>query len=106
MSPTERLRRARTIRRPETTVLYRVLQHHLETWLRNALSEDRIVPRFVERELRAFLDCGILSNGFLRLQPMHGSPGSLTARAGAIGEGCARTREREWKSLCFGVSMT
>ena len=54
-------------RRPETTVLYGVVQHHVETWLRNARLQDRAVPRFVERELRAFLDCGIRDNGFLRL---------------------------------------
>jgi hypothetical protein len=54
-------------RRPETTILYRVIQHHLETWLGNARIRERTVPRFVERELRAFLDCGILANGFLRL---------------------------------------
>jgi Putative transposase/Transposase zinc-binding domain len=54
-------------RRPETTILYRVVQHHLETWLGNARNRERTVPRFVERELRAFLDCGILANGFLRL---------------------------------------
>ena len=54
-------------RRPETTILYRVVQHQLETWLGNARIHERTVPRFVERELRAFLDCGILANGFLRL---------------------------------------
>ncbi len=55
------------LRRPETTILYRVVQHQLETWLGNARTRERTVPRFVERELRAFLDCGILANGFLRL---------------------------------------
>ena len=42
-------------RRPETTILYRVVQHRLETWLGNARIHERTVPRFVERELRAFL---------------------------------------------------
>jgi hypothetical protein len=28
---------------------------------------DRPVPRFVERELRSFLDCGVLARGFLRV---------------------------------------
>jgi hypothetical protein len=48
-------------------MLYGVLQRHLETWLSNARVRERSVPRFVERDLRAFLDCGILANGFLRL---------------------------------------
>jgi hypothetical protein len=52
-------------RSSETTTLYGVVQHHLESWLRNARMHDRTVPRFVEHELRAFLDCGILANGFL-----------------------------------------
>ena len=32
---------------------------------------DRDVPRFVEQEFRAFLDCGILPRGFLRLRCGH-----------------------------------
>ena len=53
-------------RAPETTVLYRVLQHYLETSLASARDQGRVVPRFVERELRTFLACGILAHGFLR----------------------------------------
>jgi hypothetical protein len=55
-------------RAPETTVLYRVVQHHLETFLASARDQGRVVPRFVERELRAFLTCGILAHGFLRVR--------------------------------------
>ncbi|MCP3986091.1 MAG: transposase [bacterium] len=54
-------------RHPETTALYGVVQHHLESWLTNARDQERTVRRFVARELRAFLDCGILANGFLRV---------------------------------------
>jgi len=53
---------------PETTVLYRVLQHSLETFLASARDQCRVVPRFVERELRAFLACGLLCRGFLRVR--------------------------------------
>ena len=38
-------------------LVYRVLQEHLETFL---AQDDRGVPRFVERELRAVLKCGVL----------------------------------------------
>ncbi len=55
-------------RTPETTVLYRVVQHHLETFLASARDQGRVVPRFVERELRAYLTCGILAYGFLRVR--------------------------------------
>jgi hypothetical protein len=54
-------------RRPEETVLYGVVQQELETFLARARSRDRTVPRFVERELRAYLRCGILAHGFVRV---------------------------------------
>ena len=55
-------------RTPETSVLYRVVQHNLEPFLAFARDQGRVVPRFVERELRAFLDCGLLCRGFLRVR--------------------------------------
>ena len=57
-------------RRPETTVLYQVLQRHLEPFLANVerADGDRVLPYFVERELRDFLGCGILAKGFLRVR--------------------------------------
>jgi hypothetical protein len=54
-------------RNPEATVLYGVVAGHLETFLARQRERDRLVPRFVERELRAFLDCGILARGFIRV---------------------------------------
>jgi len=54
-------------RNPEATVLYGVVVGHLETFLSRQRERDRVVPRFVELELRAFLDCGILARGFLRV---------------------------------------
>ena len=54
-------------RRPEESVLYGVVAGHLETFLARQRDRGRLVPRFVERELRAFLDCGILARGFLRM---------------------------------------
>ena len=58
-------------RRPENTVLYRVVQDHLESFLAEARerSEDGSgAPWFVERELRRFLECGILAHGFARVR--------------------------------------
>jgi hypothetical protein len=52
-------------RRPEESVLYSVVAGHLETFLAQQRERGRLVPRFVERELRSFLDCGVLANGFL-----------------------------------------
>lgn len=50
-------------RNPEESVLYGVVAAQLETFLERQHRRDRIVPRFVERELRSFLQCGILANG-------------------------------------------
>lgn len=54
-------------RNPEATVLYRLLADELKTFLARRQECDRPVPGFVEREFRAFLDCGVLARGFLRL---------------------------------------
>jgi hypothetical protein len=43
-------------RRPEESVLYGVVAGHIETFLARQRERDRLVPRFVEREFRSFLD--------------------------------------------------
>jgi len=60
------LRTAR--RRPEETVLYDVVREQLETFLCRARERDRPLPRFVEREFRGYLECGILAHGFVRVR--------------------------------------
>jgi hypothetical protein len=53
-------------RRPEKTVVYQVVQGHFETWLarvREADPDGDPIPRVVERDLRKYLDCGILARG-------------------------------------------
>jgi hypothetical protein len=56
-------------RRPERTVLYGLVQRHLQTWLAQCQERDPdsvpIAP-YIERELRGFLTCGILAQGFAR----------------------------------------
>ncbi len=54
-------------RRPEESVLYGVVQSELESFLARARERERPMPRFVERELRRFLGCGILAHGFVRV---------------------------------------
>ena len=56
-------------RRTEQTVLYRLVQQHLETYLALAWEGDgdgHAVPGYVERELRRYLECSILAYGFAR----------------------------------------
>jgi len=51
-------------------LLYRVVRDHLETFLADVHARGAEVPRFCERELRKFLDCGVAERGFLRIQCM------------------------------------
>jgi len=57
-------------RRPEDTVLHQVVREHLETFLAEARLRGggEGLPRFVERELREFLTCGVLAEGFARFR--------------------------------------
>src|SRR6266567_2435482 len=54
---------------PSRTVLYTVIADHLETFLASldADPEATGLPAYVEREFDAYLRCGILAHGFLRL---------------------------------------
>ena len=55
--------------RPEQTTLYRLVQQHAATFF--AQAEDAAgadLPQFVKDEFDAFLECGILAHGFLRLR--------------------------------------
>jgi len=54
-------------RNPEENPLYGVVAGHLETFLARQRERDRNVPGFVEREFRSFLECGVLSWGFIRV---------------------------------------
>jgi hypothetical protein len=55
---------------PERTVLYQVVQEHLNTFLAEmrAKNDGIGLPAFVEKELLAYLDCGILARGFARVR--------------------------------------
>jgi hypothetical protein len=57
-------------RKPEQTVLYQVIREHLETFLARAAenSDNSGFPALVVKELRRFLGCQILANGFTRFR--------------------------------------
>src|SRR6266852_4148287 len=63
-------RRTYVRRQPEHTVLHHVVREHLETFLAEACLRGggEGLPRFVERELREFLTCGVLAEGFARFR--------------------------------------
>jgi hypothetical protein len=54
----------------EHTVLYRVIDEHLQTFLDTAQrhADGYRLPAFVEQEFRDFLTCGVLAHGFARLR--------------------------------------
>jgi hypothetical protein len=57
-------------RQPERTVLYRTIATHLPTFRARTAGEDGTGgwPAFVRRELEAYLKCGRLEHGLLRVQ--------------------------------------
>ena len=57
-------------RRPEQSVLYRVVRDHLETFRAQSASirDGEGLPRFVDEEFRSYLRCGWLAGGFARLR--------------------------------------
>lgn len=56
-----------TPRQADESILYGVVAENLETFLALQEQRERTVPKFVEREFRSFLDCGIAAQGFLRV---------------------------------------
>jgi hypothetical protein len=56
-------------RDPSRTVLYHVIADHLETFLASLDADPDApgLPAYVQREFYAYLQCGILAHGFLRL---------------------------------------
>ena len=55
-------------RKPEESILHQTLACHLNTFLANLAEEDQWLPKHVEKELWAYLECGILAYGFIRVQ--------------------------------------
>jgi hypothetical protein len=56
-------------RDPSGTVLYQVVAEHLETFLAGIDADPTAngLPSYVRDEFQAYLQCGILAHGFLRL---------------------------------------
>jgi hypothetical protein len=57
-------------RQPEQGVLHGIVREHLETFLAEARQRGGGdgLPRFVERELRELLTCGVMARGFARFR--------------------------------------
>ncbi len=55
-------------RQPEKDPLYQILASHLETFLQQARTSEHRLPLHVEQEMRAYLECGLLPYGFMRVR--------------------------------------
>ncbi len=56
-------------RRPEETVFYQLVQAHAETFFAQVEAESGVgLPEFVKDEFEAFLECGVLAHGFVRVR--------------------------------------
>ena len=54
-------------RQPELTPCYKIVQAEFETFRQERELEGRPLPQYVTDEFEAYLKCGILAHGFLRL---------------------------------------
>jgi hypothetical protein len=55
-------------RAPEKTLLYAILENNIGAFRKELLSKGKSLPAYVEEEFQAFFDCGVLENGFTRIQ--------------------------------------
>jgi hypothetical protein len=54
-------------RQPENTLLYRMIAENIATFVADTAANGGCLPWFVRREFDAFLNCGILAQGFVRV---------------------------------------
>ncbi|MBK6599319.1 MAG: transposase zinc-binding domain-containing protein [Proteobacteria bacterium] len=57
--------------RPETTLLYRLVEQHYPDFRELRAGEGRSLPGHVQEEFDAYLKCGLLEEGFLRVRCEH-----------------------------------
>ena len=58
-------------RQPENTLLYRIVERYYPEFTAYLAEQGAVLPRYVEREFEAYLKCGRLEHGFLRVQCNH-----------------------------------
>jgi hypothetical protein len=84
------------LRRPESIVRYGVVAAELETFLAPQEARDRHIPKSIDDEFRAFLECGVLARGFIRVRCASRSHDRLVAFS---------CRRRGWCPSCGGRRM-
>jgi hypothetical protein len=56
---------------PERTLLYALVEAHYPDFMARIEAEDRSLPEYVREEFDAYLRCGVLDHGFLRVVCEH-----------------------------------
>ncbi len=54
--------------RPETTLLYQIVHEYWPEFQAELASQDKYLPAYVTQEFEAYLKCGRLEHGFLRVR--------------------------------------
>jgi hypothetical protein len=54
--------------RPEQTLLYRIVASHYPRLVEHLAGQGRPLPDYVQQEFEAYLKCGRLAHGFLRVR--------------------------------------
>jgi hypothetical protein len=67
LAHTKELHSAYVPRNPTQGKVFQVVQKHWKKFELEASSNDQPLSQYVKREFEAFLGCGILSKGFIRL---------------------------------------
>lgn len=57
-----------TRHQPENTLLYQVIEEYYPEFLSHLSESDKTLPQYVQNEFEAYLKCGRLEHGFLRVQ--------------------------------------
>ena len=95
-------------RQPEKTTLNQAVAEHWPRFLARAEETERPVPKFVRREFEAFLACGIIENGAVRVRcPTCGFDRlvalSCKSRSGLCGSCAARRMVDVATHICTNV---
>jgi ribosomal protein S27E len=54
--------------KPEQTLLYQIIEKYYPQFLRHMGQQDKYLPKYVRSEFEAYLKCGRLEYGFLRVR--------------------------------------
>ena len=55
--------------KPEQTLLYQIIEKYYPQFLSHMGQQDKYLPKYVRSEFEAYLKCGRLDYGFLRIRP-------------------------------------